>query len=116
MSDLISIDQEINRQAEEFDIRSNEYRETCEDATRKRHVYDLAKARAMLNAPQEYRVDEKKAYVVEACKQEALECHLAESTRDWYKERLRALAGLLTASQSRAKIIAEDLKLTNTRY
>ena len=116
MSDIQDIDQEIHRQAEEFDIRSNEYRDICEDATRKRHIYDLAKARAMLTSPSEFRVDEKKAYVVEACQQQALECHLAESTQDWYKERLRALASLLTAAQSRARIIGEDLRTTNMRY
>lgn len=117
MNDPIKeIDAEIVRLSQEFDIRSNEYRPVCEDAERKRDVYDLAKAKAMLTAPAEYKVDEKKAYVVQACQMQAMECHLAEATRDWYKERLRALAGLLTAVQSRARLVGEDLKLTNARY
>lgn len=116
MSDINEIDAEIQQRAQEYDLRSNEYRMICDEATNKRHIYDLAKAKAMLSAPVEYKVDEKKAFVVQACQQQALECHLAESTRDWYKERLRALGSLLTAAQSRARIVGEDLRLTNVRY
>ena len=116
MNEITHIDEELKRLAEDFDIRSNEFRQVCEDAERKRHIYDLAKAGAMLKAPPEFKVDEKRAYVVQACQQQALEAHLAEATREWYKERLRALAGLLTATQSRARLVGEDIKLTNSRY
>lgn len=116
MSDINEIDAEIRRLSEEFDIRSNEYRQVCEDAARKRDIYDLAKAKAMLTAPPELRVDEKKACVTQSCQTQATDAHITEATREWYRERLRALAGLLTAAQSRANIIRDDLKLTNVRY
>ena len=116
MSDLVSIDGEIQRWATEYDVLSNDYHDVYLDAVRKQDALDLAKAKAMLNAPPEYKVDEKKAYVTITCQREATESHLAEATRDWHKERLKALSGLLTAAQSRANIVRDDLRLTNVRY
>lgn len=110
---LQEMDTELLTWMREYDTRSNEYRQIGDEATQKRDFYDLAKARAMLKAPSNYTVDMKKAHVKEVCQRESTECHIAESTRDWYKERLRALAGLLNAAQSRARLISEDIKLTN---
>lgn len=112
---LHQIDSDILRWSNEWDALSNEYREICEEAREKRDVYDLAKAEAMLKAPMDYRVDEKKAYVVQVCHKQAVEAHIAEASREWYRERLRTLAGLLTASQSRMKRETEELKLLNIK-
>lgn len=110
---LQEIDRELIEWMREFDSLSNDYRQVSLDATKKRDAYDLSKARAMLKAPSDYTVDMKKAHVKDVCQREATECHVAESTRDWHKERLKALSGLLTAAQSRAKLVTEDLRMTN---
>lgn len=106
-------DSDIVRWSQEYDELSNEYRQVTFDAQRLRDEYDLAKAHAMLKAPSEYRVDEKKAHVEIVCHKEAISAHTAEASREWHKERLKALAGLLNAAQSRAAREREELKLMN---
>lgn len=115
MKGLSEIDGEIVRWSNEWDALSNEYKLICEEAQQKRDVYDLAKAKAMLSAPEHYKVDEKKAHVVEVCHKQAVEAHVAEATREWYRERLKALAGLLTAAQSRSRREVEELKMLNVK-
>src|ERR1051326_7696272 len=99
---FVETDNAIVRWSMEYDNLSNDYRTICSDAQKYRDEYDLAKAHAMLKAPPEYRVDEKKAHVEIVCHKEAVQAHAAEASREWHKERLRALAGLLNAAQSRA--------------
>lgn len=106
-------DQAIQKWSREYDELSNDYRQICLDAQTLRDTYDLAKAHAMLKAPPDYRVDEKKAHVVIVCHQEAVKAHAAEASREWHKERLKSLAGLLNAAQSRAAREREELKLMN---
>jgi lysyl-tRNA synthetase class I len=114
---LQELDRELMKWMREYDTLSNDYKTVSDEATRKREIYDLAKAHAMLKAPSDYTVDMKKAHVKQVCQNESFECHIAESSRDWHKERLRALAGLLNAAQSRANLVKEDIRLTNTpRY
>lgn len=114
---LQEIEKELTDWMREFDTLSNEYRDISLDAATKRDALDLKRAQVMLRAPKDYTVDMKKAHVTELCHMEETECHIAETQRDWYKERLRALAGLLNASQSKAALLREDMKLTNTpRY
>lgn len=110
---FLETDQDIVRWGREYDELSNEYRAICKQAQEARDVYDLAKAHAMLKSPSDYRVDEKKAHVTIVCKKEAAEAHAAEASREWHKERLKALAGLLNAAQSRAAREREELKLMN---
>ncbi len=112
-SGFVETDAAIMRLSNEYDSLSNEYHAICLEAETKRDTYDLAKAHAMLKAPQEYKVDEKKAHVAVTCHEQAVEAHAAEASREWYKERLRALAGLLNAAQSRAAREREELKLMN---
>jgi len=104
---------DISRWSREYDELSNEYRTVCLEAERYRDEYDLAKAHAMLKSPPEYKVDEKKAHVTIICKEEAVKAHTAEASREWHKERLRALAALLNAAQSQAATEREELKLMN---
>lgn len=110
---FVETDNDILKWSREYDELSNEYRTISLDASRFRDEYDLAKAHAMLKAPLEYRVDEKKAHVTVICHKEAIKAHTAEASREWHKERLRALAGLLNAAQSRAAREREELKLMN---
>lgn len=110
------IDQELLAWMREWDNLSNEYRQIGRDATTKRDKYDLMKAEAMLKAP-DGTVAMKEAFVTKTCHVVALECHIAETTRDWCKKRLEALAGLTNAAQSRANLVKDEIRLTNSpRY
>lgn len=110
---FVETDRDIQKWSREYDELSNEYRAVSLSAATLRDEYDLAKAHAMLKSPREYRVDEKKAHVEIVCHKEAVNAHAAEASREWHRERLRALAGLLNAAQSRAAREREELKLTN---
>lgn len=109
MREVIRIRNRINKLSNDYDTLSQEYEEVARNAANLRDSYELEKAQAMLTATGT--IPEKEAQVAIRCSDAAAQCHAAEATQEFYKQRLKALAAVLNAAQTEAALIRDEMKL-----
>ncbi|MGI8655435.1 MAG: hypothetical protein ACR2LC_09475 [Pyrinomonadaceae bacterium] len=110
MSDVNKINNDLLGLTKKLAESSNEYQDLLLDAVMKRNDYDVAKAKAFLKAEGK-NVEEKKAIALLACETEMREARIAEAMLEGMKARLRALADSLSATQTRASNMKQEMKL-----
>ena len=106
MSDLINIEQELARLAGNLDTLTQEFEGICRNAAEARCLYDIEWAKALLRADSGTQKI-KEAVATRACEKFMHEARIAESIRDAYKERIRAIESILTVHQSRLRWLDE---------
>lgn len=109
MREVVKIRNRINKLSGDYDQLSQDYEQIARNAANLRDAYELEKAQAMLTASGT--IPEKEAQVVIRCSESAEQCHAAEATQEYYKQRLKALAAVLNAAQTEAALIRDEMKL-----
>lgn len=113
--DVATISAELTRYSKSLAEATNQFSDACRDAAEKRSTYDIERAKSLLRS-QLKTVTEREAEALIACEVPMREARIAESLRDALKERVRALEAVLTACQSRASFLKEEMRLTGRSY
>lgn len=112
MSDVSKINAELLDFSRKLAVASNEYTDACTDAANKRTDRDVQWAKELLKSTGKT-VSEREAEVMIICESVVRDCRISEAMRDALKERIRALQGVLNATQTRASFEKAEMKFTN---
>ena len=106
MSELISINSELDRLIAALRVAVVGFEKAVKDAADKRTTYDVEWAKAYLSqaeGTQKARESEAVLIVADFMR----EARIAEATRDAFKERLRAIESTISVQQSRLRHLEE---------
>lgn len=109
-TELISIDKELQRLCKLLAEGVNEFSDLIIDAADKRTVYDTEYAKAVLQTDGSTR-EKREAEALSICQGFMRDARIAEAMRDAMKERIRALATVLSVQQSRLKHFEESERI-----
>ncbi len=105
-SELITINEELDRLIAALRIAVVGFESAIKDAAEKRTIYDVAWAKAFLSQA-EGTQKQKESEAVQIVESFMRDARIAESTRDAFKERLRAIETVISVQQSRLKHLEE---------
>lgn len=118
MDDVSELNRRLEEHSKELMAVSMEYTRVAADAARKRSVYDVAKAQALLKVMVEckdWKVDTQKAEALLRCESQMIEARIAEAHRDSLSQRLRSVSASLTAVQTQATLLRAEQSLDRYR-
>lgn len=98
----------------ELDAAQEEHKKASLLWVNAENAYRMAKAKAFLYAPEEFKtVDAKKMHVDIVCEQDRIRAHTAEAVRDSALEALRTLRAQLNAFQTVASLMKTEMEMAD---